>query len=246
MLKQDTEENNNYGIVFIGEKCIDLIMSAAGILAKMGQVLNIIDISSTGELFEIAAGYGGRTNRTVAFRNADYIRCKDVTELNLILFSKNRERGSEVKENPTMVWIYIDPQSFYGKTEDCLKEKIYKKIVIADSFSYAVKQIIYLIRKESFRANLFLLRGLPGKKITFSYFCRVYQKEFGVFQKIQELPWAEEDLEYRVRLEYEPSQGFMKLSEGYHQAVEEICLEAGNFKKTEIRKAFRSFEKNER
>lgn len=242
LIKQQTKENDSFGIVFIGENCADLIMSSAGILAKMGQSPDIIDASMTSELFEIAAGYGGKTKKTVTFRKTDYISCKDIKELKSLLFSKTEE-----KENKnTEFWIYMNPQSFYGKMADCLEEKLYKRIVIADSFLHTMNPIFHMIKKEKFYADLFLLRGLPGKKITFSYFCKVYQKEFQIFKRIQELPWAEEDLEYRMRLEYEPSQGFIRLSEGYHHAVEEICMTAGSFKKAELRKVFKTFEKNER
>lgn len=242
MIKKQTKENNSFDIVFIGEQCADLIMSSAGILAKMGQNLDIIDASITSELFEIVAGYGGKTKGTVTFRKVDYICCKDSKELKLFLFSKE-ERD---RKKDAMIWIYINPQNFSEEIADSLKEQLYKRIVIADSFLHTMKPILYMIQKEKFYADLFLLRGLPGKKITFSYFCKVYQKEFYVFKKIQELSWAEEDLEYRMRLEYEPSQGFIKLSESYHYAVEEICIMAKSFKKVELRKVFRTFERNER
>lgn len=202
----------------------------------MGHILSIIDASLTGELFSVLSGYGGRTERILSFRQTDYILCNKEKELKEFLLLSYQK--SSVKQ-----WIYTDIKGFLQQRE-IYKE--YKKIVFVDSFFHSIKNMISLIKQKDFYADLLILRGLPTKKITFSYFCRVYQKEFQVFKKILELSWAEEDLEYRVQLEYEPSQGFSKLSEGYHNAVVQICMEAEGYKGVELKKIFRTFEKNDR
>lgn len=232
--KIENVKGEKQGVVFIGRACFDLIIAAAGIMAKMGHCLYVIDACHTGELFQTLADYGGRTDKVITFRQVDYILCSSLEDLTVFLSLNHKEISTD------NIWIYIDPESFWQARKQYIG---YKKIVLAHSFSYLLKEIITLAKKENFQAELFILRGLPGKKINFSYFCRIYQKEFGVFQKILELPWAEEDLEYRVRMGYEPSQGFFKLSDGYHRAIEHICIEAGEHKIAEIRKMFRVFEK---
>lgn len=242
-----TEPEKAQDIIFIGSFCFDLLMSAAGILAKKGQSLQIIDASSTGELFDIVASYGGRTNKIVTFRQADYILCGSAEGLERLVFSEYRENDSARKDNSSGTrWFYIDPDSWNGKPGHILKEKKCKKIILADSFYHSMKPLLSVVTQKNFQADLFILRGVPGKKITFSYFYKTYKKEFRSLKKILELPWREEDFEYRVRLGYEPSQGFARLSEGYQNAVEEICMEAGGYKKTELYKVFHTFEKNER
>lgn len=233
------------GIIFIGNYCYDLLLSAAGILAKIGHFPYVIDAGDGGELFRVLSGYGGRTDRIVTFRQTDFIRCNTGEELESFLNSKYQEKNRRQEKIPD-IWIYMQPADFHGNIREYLEKKNYKKIVLADSFFHAVTSVINLVRQQHFQADLLLLRGLPEKKLSFSYFCKVYRKEFCAFKKVMELPWAEEDLAYRIRLDYEPSQGFMKLSGGYHGIVEEICAEAGIDAKQEIKKAFRTFEKNGR
>ena len=245
MSKPETVMKKAPDCIFIGNGCFDLIMSSAGVLAKNGQILQIIDASSRGELFGIVAGYGGVTNKVVSFRQSDYILCENGKVLeNMLSFppkTGRREEGLLIKR-----WFYLDPFAWNKEAGQLFTEKKCKKIILTDSFSYSLQEILRVLHRKDFQADLMILRDTAGKKITFSYFCRAYKKEFHSCKKILEIPWDKEDMEYKLRAGYEPSQGFMNLSEEYQQAVEEICMETGEDKKSEIRKAFRSFEKNER
>ena len=92
--KKETKdsEKKKQGIVFIGRNCFDLVISAAGIMAKMGHSLYIADACRTGELFQVLSSYGGRTDKVVAFRQTDYILCTSIEELSMFLSLKSRER----------------------------------------------------------------------------------------------------------------------------------------------------------
>ncbi len=245
MSKPETDLKKDPDCIFIGNGCFDLIMSSAGILAKNGHILQVIDASSRGEIFGIVSGYGGMTNQVVSFRRTDYILCgqKALADmLSLAPFQTGRkEEGISIKR-----WYFLDSYAWNGEAGELLKEKKCKKIILTDSFSYSFQGILTALRRKNFQADLMVLRDMIGKKITFSYFCRVYKKEFYSCKRVLKLPWDRADMEYKLRLGYEPSQGFMNLSEEYQQAVEEICMEAAGDKVSEIRKAFRTFEKNER
>lgn len=244
--KTKKEQPEEYeGMIFIGNYCYDILIVLSGILAALGESVCVMDASFTGELFHVLSGYGGRTEHVINFRQTDFVRCQEETELKALLDGYQRE-GAGKQRKSIGFCIYIDPVSFQTEKWKHLSEIKCKKIVLADAYFHSMMPVLTLIRKEHFLADLFLFRALPGKKISFSYFLKSYRKELLVFEKMMEIPWVQEDLEYRVRLDYEKSQGFLKLSEGYRCAVEELCRLAGKYETSELKKAFRSFEKNER
>lgn len=233
------------GMIFIGNYCYDLLVVFSGILAALGESVHVIDASLTGELFHILSVYGGRTAQVVNFRQTDFIRCHEEKGLEALLDEYQRI-GTKNRKTSILFCVYIDPVSFQKGQWNCFEKIKCRKIVLADACFHSMMPVLSMLQKEAFLADLFLFRALPGKKISFSYFLKIYKKEFLAFEKMIEIPWAEEDLEYRIRLDYEKSQGFRKLSAGYHDAVRELCRLAGDYEKSEMKRAFRCFEKKER
>jgi len=259
-------------ILFIGKACCDLILTSAGIMTRLGYPLRIIDLGKNGHLFQIVSGYGGRTGQTTVFRGADYIRCESSEEVKRLLENRRdmpvwiycdlEKYQKELSYLPSYSELYSelyskgdipqldnrDLEKKNLKKEICITEPL-KKILISDSYYPHILESMKLLEDEQYRQNkeaidLFVLRGNPGRKISFLYLCRVYAKQLKAAKQVLELAWAEEDYEYFIRLGYEPSQGFFRLSSGYKRAVEEICLLAGAQKRGDIKKQYHSFEKN--
>jgi len=204
----------------------------------MGSPPRVIDIGGQGHIFQIVSGYGGKTKNMVSFRGVDYIRCENRKELRSIMFGKENRTYDTAPDSS--IWMVVDLQQYKKENLSFLSEISLKKVLISDSY---YPHIINVQTCLSNGVDLFILRGAPGKKITFRYLCQVYREQIKGVGAILELPFAVEDLEYRIRMGYEPSQGFAKLSDGYKAAVEEICLLAGTYKRGDLKKKYRIFEK---